>query len=235
MFQILSGQKIGEKRALLLAGQKVCQRSFRLLIGIGKNRMQKLRSALKNKEAECPVDQRFMPQKYERLPQNSTRPIVVEYLQRLYHTVAEPLPEAFSLEKDPGERLPKSSVRRRGKRPRHLFKCDKADEQKKFKGHVDAAKFLPPGTILEYLEILRSEVPSVYIGRKTFCRAAWLSLLIQGMAYLKFWQANNKSMGYVSNGKFSSCQSCFKSLGKMLHFDDFVVSVFFFWCSVLVH
>ena len=168
---MLAKQKVQERHALDLLGYQVCQRAFRLLLGIGKHRMQRLRNAVLNKESECPMDQRFRPQKYERLSEKSVKPQIVEFLQKLYHTIAEPLPEAFSVESNSTTAVkgPQNVVRRRGKRPRHLFKHDA--EQKKLKGHAEDAKFLPPGTILDYLELCRSDYPTLKIGRKVFCRA----------------------------------------------------------------
>eukprot|EP00435_Cladocopium_sp_Y103_P037038 s3000_g9.t1 len=171
VFRMLKKQKVQERRALELLGHPVCQRAFRLLLGIGKHRMERLRSGVLNGESECPIDQRFRPQKHERLSEKSVKPQVVEFLQKLYHTVAEPLPEAFAVDANSAGIVqgPKNVVRRRGKRPRHLFKHDV--EKKNQKGHAEDAKFLPPGTILDYLELCRSDYPTLKIGRKTFCRA----------------------------------------------------------------
>ena len=167
---MLTKQKVQERWALDLLGYQVCQRAFRLLLGIGKHRMQRLRNAVLNNESECPIDQRFRPQKYERLSEKSVKPQIVEFLQKLYHTTAEPLPEAFSVETNSvmTPTGPKNVVRKRGKRPRHFFKHD---DQKKQQGHAEDAKFLPPGTILDYLELCRSDYPTLKIGRKTFTRA----------------------------------------------------------------
>ena len=74
---------------------------------------------------------------------------------------------------DEGSRVklgPQNLVRRRGKRPRHFCKYDSAEER----GHISTAKFLPPGTILDYLELCRTENPSLKIGRKVFTRVPWL-------------------------------------------------------------
>ena len=178
---MLKRQGPQERRALRLLNHSVCQRSFRLLLGLGKRRFQRLRNAVINDEQECPVDQRFSPRAYSRFPDDGVRPAIVQFLRTLYHTTAEPLPEAVSSQtgsgnhpgQDEGSRVklgPQNLVRRRGKRPRHFCKYDSAEER----GHLSTAKFLPPGTILDYLELCRTENPSLKIGRKVFTRVPWL-------------------------------------------------------------
>lgn len=158
---MLKTQGVQERRALRLLNHTVCQRSFRLLLGLGKRRFQRLRNGVINEEQECPVDQRFGPGAFRRFPDDGVRPAIVQFLQTLYHTTAEPLPEAVSSQagvgnnpgQDEGSRVklgPQNLVRRRGKRPRHFFKYDAAQE----KGHVSTAKFLPPVTIGDYYETL---------------------------------------------------------------------------------
>ena len=168
VFELLKKQDVREKRALQLQGVPVCQTSFRKILGLGKHRFGRLRTSVLNQEQDCPRDQRFLPQKFARLDPSSVRPLVVEYLQRLYESTAEPLPEAFQVQTEIVATQPQGVVRKRGKRPRHLFKSDPADD-KGMKGHKAEAKFLPPGTILEYLDLCRAEFPDTKIGRKVFC------------------------------------------------------------------
>ena len=168
VFELLKKQDVREKRGLQLQGVSVCQTSFRKILGLGKHRFGSLRASVLNQEQDCPRDQRFMPQKFSRLPPSSVRPLVVEYLQRLYESTAEPLPEAFQMQTEMAATQPQGVVRKRGKRPRHLFKSDPAAD-KGMKGHKAEAKFLPPGTILEYLELCRAEFPDAKICRKVFC------------------------------------------------------------------
>ena len=59
---MLSGPAAGEKGALKLDGHPVCQKSFRSLLGVGKHRMGRLRSAALQGSETCPMDQRFLPQ-----------------------------------------------------------------------------------------------------------------------------------------------------------------------------
>ena len=165
---MLGKQPVHQKTGLDIQGSRVCQRAFRLILGIGKHRFGRLRNAV-IKEQACPNDGRFRARAYDTLPRGSVRPQIVEFLQELYHTTAEPLPEAYSLPAELAEDQPQAcpqNIRRRGKRPRHLFKFDKV----KSKGHSEGAKFLPPGTLLEYLELCRSQFPDLKIGRKIFCK-----------------------------------------------------------------
>ena len=170
---MLSEQRMHQKSGLAIQGSRVCQRAFRPILGIGKHRFGRLRSAAIRQEP-CPNDMRFRAKAYETLRPNSVRPQIVEFLQELYHTTAEPLPEAYSVPAEQAEGQGISpgpqNVRRRGKRPRHLFKFDKES-----KGHTQGAKFLPPGTLVEYLQLCRSQL-NLPIGRKIFCREPLLSL-----------------------------------------------------------
>ena len=143
----------------------MCQRSFRLLLGIGKNRYARLRHAAIRQE-DCPVDARFMPKRHTHMSPDSVRPQIIQFLEKLYNEVAEPLPDSRARDdglQDQVELV--GPVKKRGKRPRHIFKEDEADR------HMAGVKFLPPGSILDYYDLCKHEFPSLQIGRKLFCRA----------------------------------------------------------------
>lgn len=145
VFLLLKGQKVQE-RGIQLLGKKVCQKGFRVLLGIGKHRFGRLRQSAIKEEVNCPTDLRFRPRRNDALPANSVRPQITEFLNELYNTTAEPLPEAHGFGAGAGQAKKSiQNVRRRGKRPRHLHKFD---SETKFKGHLPDAKFLPPGSIL---------------------------------------------------------------------------------------
>ena len=170
---MLKPAEAGARFALSLNGYKVCNKTWRLLLGIGKNRFQRLRSAA-IKDLDCPVDERFQPKKHLYLPKGGEiRAAIVEFLQTMYLTVAEPLPEAYAI--DAAKSAP-NLIRRRGKRPRHLYKHEPANPEGT-KGHSADAKFLPPSTIGEILQLCRAEYPHLQIGRKLFCRVSWLLLI----------------------------------------------------------
>lgn len=50
----LKAQGKQERCVSKIIGHKVCQRSFRMLLGLGKRRMQRLRNAILNNEAFAP-------------------------------------------------------------------------------------------------------------------------------------------------------------------------------------
>lgn len=173
MFQLLKAQSRLERYGLQLLNSRVCQRSFRLLLGMGKGRMQRLRKAVLRGDDIAPMDLRCVPKQHSTLPKNSARSVVIEFLESLWHCQAEPLPEAMH---DTRDFKLKSKVRRRGKRPRHFHR------RETFKtGYSPNMKFLPPGTIGDYLEQFRGEYPAVKVSRKLFtlvpCSPNW-SLLI---------------------------------------------------------
>ena len=163
VYRLLGKCPPNERRGLVLNDFPVCQRAFASLLGIGKKRLERLRRAAV-RDDPCPVDERFRPKQNLVVPGDSLRPVVFEWLEKMYLTVAEPLPEAYSVD---AAAHPPNLVRRRGKRPRHFFKTDPETKQK---GHGQEAKFLPPGTIVEYLELFRHDNPGLKIGRKLFTR-----------------------------------------------------------------
>lgn len=164
VFKMLKEQEIGEKCGLQLNGFNVCQRSFRLLLGVGKSRMVRLRRAILDGSPNCPVDLRFTPNKHVK-PPCIIRAKVHEWLVGVYHKLAEPLPEGVQdLPTEGDNRWGK--IKRRGKRPRHLVK-----QQPEASGHHSDVKFLPPGTILSYLDLCRAEL-GCKISRKIFCRVS---------------------------------------------------------------
>lgn len=155
------------KYRLALQGHTCCNKSFRLLIGIGKNRFGRLKRAAFSGE-ECPVDGRHIPKRRERLVRDSTRPQIIEFLEKCWHQLAEPMPEAIESQV---ELL--GPVKRRGRRPRHLFK--KEDHKQ---GFAAGMKMLPPGHIVDYWELCCADFPDVKISRKLFCQAPWLFIAV---------------------------------------------------------
>ena len=164
-------QKENERGGLKLCGRRVCQLSFRLLLGIGRYRAGRIRRAVLKGEEDCPVDERFQPRKNLHMQDTSVRPQVAEFLQKMYNQLAEPLPEARSRQDGlDSDLLP--SIKKRGRRPRHLYKLD--DDTKAYR---DGVKFLPPGSVVDYWDLCKEEFPHLKIGRKVFCRAAWQAKL----------------------------------------------------------
>ena len=150
-------------------GHQVCHRFFKAALKLGKRRVQRLFAAVKNEKDGPPEDLRSRPRNHEVLRADSARPVIVEWLQTMYHEVAESLPEALHCKTD-GDDARLTTVKRRGKRPRHYFKQESKEEQV---GYQAGVKFLPPGTLGQYLELCRADHPSVRIGRKLFNRDSW--------------------------------------------------------------
>lgn len=169
VFSMLKQQRVQEKCGLVLNGFNVCQKSFHLLLGFGKFRMGRLRRAVISGQETCPMDKRRAPKKWSVIPGvNSARAKVHQWLMQAYHKLAEPLPEAIVVQpavSGPGEQKPKC-VKKRGKRPHRLVKHDRP-------GYHAAVKFLPPGTILSYLQLCRADLTDVSVSRTLFCRVSW--------------------------------------------------------------
>ena len=162
---MLQKQGLQQRYGLEINSHPVCQTSFRLLLGLGKSRISRLRAALLNGESDCPVDLRTLPKKHSRIPSDvGAYAKCVEYLQQLYHTAAEPLPEAMQQTLQITD-VKVKRIRRRGKR-RQLVKREPAGS-----GYGGKVKFLPPGSISHYLEMCQTEHPDVKITRQTFTKA----------------------------------------------------------------
>ncbi|CAK9044016.1 Uncharacterized protein SCF082_LOCUS25066, partial [Durusdinium trenchii] len=162
IFAMLKKQAMLERCVLTLGGHRVCQTAFRLLLGIGKSRLRKLRNAIIN-DRECPLDRRYLPKSHEMIQPCEGRSKVAEFLTQLYQKVAEPMPEL-------GERAvvlkmgeTSAPTKKRGRRPRSFVKRD--DFQ-----NLSAVRMLPPGTIRDYHELCKAENPGVSISRTLFGR-----------------------------------------------------------------
>ena len=151
-----------------LFGHRVCHRFFRAALKLGKKRVQRLFAAVKKGKEGPPEDLRSRPRDHEVLRADSPRPLIVEWLHKMYHETAESLPEALHCKTD-GDVAGLVTVKRRGKRPRHYFKQEPKDQS-----YAAGVKFLPPGTLGQYLELCRADHPEVAIGRKVFNRDSCL-------------------------------------------------------------
>ena len=89
-----AGDPTSKKKQMLL-GRAVCQQAFRKLIGIGAGRYARLKAAaVQNKDA--PLDGRCLKKKNQCKNKISIRKrsLIVGFLDELYQTVSEPMPEA---------------------------------------------------------------------------------------------------------------------------------------------
>lgn len=106
----------------------MCKIGFLRLLSLGKGRYLTLRRAATKGAAVCPLDGRFVPRALSKTP-SPKQQFVFDYLDNLYHTVAEPLPDGY----------------RNNKRPRTCG--DRTDEP-----DLDrtAIRQLPPGSFADY-------------------------------------------------------------------------------------
>lgn len=161
---MLQKQQPNERRSLLLVGFPVCQRSFRILLGVAKSRLQRLRRALVSGLPDAPNDGRRVPKAHTAPPRTmALRAKIHEWLEQIYHTMAEPLPEAMTVNLQSGG-SGSQPMKKRGKRPRHRVK---RDEKEAVPG--DQLRFLPPGTIMSYYELFKLDHPGT-ASRKLFTR-----------------------------------------------------------------
>ena len=126
---------------LNLLGNQVCNKAFIRLLSLGKSRFWTLRRSALKGHRTCPLDKRFIPRAKTK-PPSKKRSFVFEYLDHLYLTVAESLPDRA----------------RNHKRPRSFAeKRDTAltDHQSK------RARQLPPGSFRDYLRLCQEKWASV--------------------------------------------------------------------------
>ena len=179
---------------LQVGGEAVCQRAFRVLLGIGTGRFRKLRAAAVKKET-VPLDQRF--QKREFLATNKQscrkRECIVEFLEELYETAAEPLP---NLDSKPAEEQARSAAekfedrrpegrrqlfrRHRGRRPRLFLERAKL-KRARAPTQTSVMRNLPPGTFTDYWNVLRAKLAAApqaggvrSVSLKLFCKVGFL-------------------------------------------------------------
>ena len=158
------------RRSQVLLGKTLCQSALQMLLGVGTSRMSKLFKAVKKGE-EPPLDGRFVTQarmfrRTKRLA--GKREVVIEFLEELYNTIAEALPE-INLQ-EPVPQNPALRFRRsRGRRPNLSAKQSRLKDKR-------AMRKLPPGSFSDYLALLNIRLPDhEKITLKMFSSAAAVS------------------------------------------------------------
>lgn len=146
--------------------KEVCAHAFRRLVGIGQGRFAKLLKSVREGSEGPPADFRFIPKEKSRVP-SENRQIVHGFLQELYDTISEPMPEAQ--EGGSGVARHLSFRKRRGKKPRLSSRQNQLKKEEKH-----ALRLLPPGTFTDYLDLLRSRHPHRKLSLKLLSNAAWL-------------------------------------------------------------
>ena len=99
---------------------------------------------------------------------SENRIIVHEFLEELYQTVSEPMPETS--EKGVVRQI--AFRKRRGKKPRLASRQRKMTKEDKAK---HAMKYLPPGTFSDYLKLLQARHPDKRISLKLFSSEPWMN------------------------------------------------------------
>lgn len=156
-----------------LLGHRVCLRGLAALLGVGSNRLLRLRTAAVA-GGECPLDGRLKKTaaSFNLTRSSYKRQLIFDFLTRLYLQQAEPAPECNSAGKQPEEKLLQfRRACRRGKRPRRAKKKDAAGSWDEATGQ--ALRMLPPGTYKDYLRLLQMEHPDAKLSFKLFTKAPW--------------------------------------------------------------
>ena len=185
-----------DRRAQTLLGHPVCQHAFRKLLNLGSSRYYRLKAAAAAGE-RAPLDARFQPQesKFDSRHQRylAKRELIVEFLEELYQTVSEPMPEANqhstrkaaetnSAKKTGSKKDSKSHAvvedrshpmkfrRHRGRRPKLAAQWHRGEDKSEM-------RLLPPGSFSDYLAVLVARHPGVKFSLKLFAKVAWIYLM----------------------------------------------------------
>ena len=180
---------------LQICGKEICQKAFRVLLGIGTGRFRKLRAAALKKDS-VPLDQRFQKRNFLASNKESCRKreCIVEFLEELYQTAAEPLPNLDSKPSGSSEQQARSAAekfedrrpegrkqlfrRHRGRRPKLFLERAKL-KREHTPTKTSVMRNLPPGTFTDYWNLLRSKLATSppdaggvrSVSLKLFCKA----------------------------------------------------------------
>lgn len=155
-----------------LFGIALCPHAFRRLVGLGQARFQKLKKCVKLGQPP-PRDGRFVPRRNTFKKASESRQLCVDYLEEIYNTLAEVLPESHGPQTaNPlEEKLPRPLRFRkhRGRQPKIATRQHTESSRK-------ALRLLPPGTFSDYLNLLRIRHPQRVISLKLFSQVTMMQL-----------------------------------------------------------
>ena len=118
---LLSKRDPASEKRIRLLGQVVCAASFRKIMGVGSTRFRKLQQAARSGE-DAPVDGRYFSRaKLFHAKSSRKRQLILEFLQELNVTLAEPMPTAARDMRSANVVLPPKRPLR-AKRPRAFLK-----------------------------------------------------------------------------------------------------------------
>lgn len=172
----------GERHQLSLFGLSCCAHTFRSLVGVGQCRFQKLCKAVAGNQP-APYDGRYVKRANRHPKPCRNRQLIVEYLEELYATVAEPLPESHGHMMHASDARPTAArllADKKAKRKKRLqqFRKHRGRRPKvvaQAARHTAASssqclRLLPPGSYTEYLNLLRIRHPGAKLGLKLFTK-----------------------------------------------------------------
>lgn len=167
------------QRTRVILGKSVCSRGFRRLLGLGANRYAQLVKSA-SQGIPPPVDRRQRPRREDGSNPASVakRGLIVDFLEELLHTLAEPMPETSQKRKATGDSVPKNMrfKRSRGKRPNKVFRKSAFNAKNLDDDGQQPMKLLPPGSFTDYLHMLQARHPDQRFSLKLFCAVLWLAL-----------------------------------------------------------
>ena len=183
------------RRGQMLLGHPVCAHTFRKLLNLGSNRFTRLKAAAVAGE-KAPLDKRSVPQvasfDVRNLAHLQKRELIVEFLEELWQTVSEPMPEASQRSMGKRKKASETTSNKTGKRkqatpakasevvedtPRSMrFRRHRGRRPKMAaRWHRGAdnceMRVLPPGSFSDYLAVLQAREPHITISLKLFCKA----------------------------------------------------------------
>eukprot|EP00435_Cladocopium_sp_Y103_P050778 s1296_g15.t1 len=139
--------KMDKRGKLQLLDSPVCAPAFMRLLSLGKVRFERLRKGKQHDDGmNCPLDMRFVTKKHCK-PASRKRALVFEFLNSLYLTCAEPIPDSWAS----------------NKRPRTMG--NKYDKKGMNKGNI---RQLPPGSFRDYFLMFSSQYPDERVSYKLF-------------------------------------------------------------------
>lgn len=152
------------KRGQVLLGKAVCQAACRKLLGLGSARYTRLRRCAMRGET-APLDGRTITSGksfargvfLKNQQSKSNRGLITEFLEHLYHTRSEPMPEAAGGGGGKGNTFRKV----RGKRPREAARYSRAVDR-------PMLRLLPPGNFTYYFELMKLKYPGQKFSLKLF-------------------------------------------------------------------
>ena len=164
---------------LRLLGKSVCPRAWRSLVGIGSARYTRLRKAALTGQP-APLDARTFAKGFLFKSRKSLkRQRIVEFLEHLYQTVSEPLPEYSAQKRRKAQQsqheleggdapIPKPMRfrKRRGRKPK--LKTRSLLQGTSAGAAVDSLRLLPPGSFSDYFAMFQAKNRDEKVSLKLF-------------------------------------------------------------------